>query len=135
MPKVVPRWMNNYLINPLSQRIDNNAPHPAQVLLAAHLLCTLSDDTKHRVTESQGRGGARQGKTHQRFQNPKESGEANCTAQRFLVFTVKLESGEKIMNLWLPLICQTAVQEIVMEKQLDQEQSWSSLKREMKDLK
>lgn len=87
--------MNNYLINPLSQRIDNNAPHPAQVLLAAHLLCALSDDTEHRVTESQGRGGARQGKTHQRFQNPKESGEANCTAQRFLVFTVKLESGGK----------------------------------------
>lgn len=76
-------WSINYLINPLSQRINNNTPHPPEVLLVPHLLCTLVNDTDHRLTESQGRGGPRQDITHQSFQNHKEPAEGNSTGKRF----------------------------------------------------
>lgn len=118
----------NYLINPLSERMDNNAPHPPEVLLVAHLPCTLINDTEHRLTESQGWGGARQGKTHQSFQNHKESEERNSKNKRFFSFLAEIRREiNKIMwcfskgclKFHLPLICHTEFQKIVMERQLD----------------
>lgn len=93
-------WLINYLINPLSQRINNNTPHPPEVLLVPHLLCTLVNDTDHRLTESQGRGGPRQDITHQSFQNHKEPGEGNPTGKRFVFFPAETRGKNKMCGIF-----------------------------------